>query len=224
MYGLSSDHAPVLAGARAPASAAAASVDRDCDLAGLAVGEVRHRRGHLLQRVGGLGWDAQPASCDFCAQALQDRAVRRGHDRHSTRRQTAEPSAPAVGKSRPAGMCAMAPSSLTTVYSPKAPSPSTGLRTTPNTWSPTANRVAPGPRASTVPAKSLPSTTGKRCSIQSLMYPAATARSKPLTEDARPRTRTSPCPGSGIGRLVKLTGWPKSGRTAARIACPLFCK
>ena len=48
-----------------------------------------------------------------------------------------------------------------------------------------------------MPAKSLPITTGKRCSIIPLRYPAATTRSNPLTDAAATLTSTSPSAGLG---------------------------
>ena len=101
-------------------------------------------------------------------------------------------------------------SSATATYSAKARTARAGV-TTPKTGSPTAKRDAPGPRASTVPAKSFPRTTGKRYSIIPFRYPAATAPSKPLTDDARTRTSTSPGPGLRDGQVVQRGGDPEVG-------------
>lgn len=55
-------------------------------------------------------------------------------------------------------------------------------------------------------------------SIIPFKRPAATARSKPLTDAARTRTSTSPADGSGVGISVTFGSASKSSRTSARIA------
>src|SRR5829696_660880 len=82
---------------------------------------------------------------------------------------------------------------------------------------PAAKPVTPAPTASTVPAKSLPSTTGKRYSSMPCNRPLAMDRSMPLTEAACTRTSTSPGPASGVGMSASV-GWrSKSGKTNARM-------
>ncbi|WP_245642294.1 hypothetical protein [Nonomuraea candida] len=68
---------------------------------------------------------------------------------------------------------------------------------------PTVKLSTPSPRAPTVPAKSLPTTSGKRCSIICCTWPAATGRSKPLTEEPATFTSTSPASGCGVGRPAR---------------------
>src|SRR5690606_512056 len=78
-----------------------------------------------------------------------------------------------------------------------------------------AGLEAASPTASTVPAKSLPSPTGNRCSIVPARRPATTDRSKPFTDDACTRTSTSPGPGRGVGSSISSGLAPCSVITTA---------
>ncbi|CAM5636102.1 hypothetical protein SRIMM317S_06358 [Streptomyces rimosus subsp. rimosus] len=89
--------------------------------------------------------------------------------------------------------------SSATANSAYEPPPRSGRWNCPNTASPTDRRRTPVPTATTSPAPSEPSTSGKECRTVSLRRPSAIFQSMGLTPAADSRTRTSPGPGSGSG-------------------------
>jgi hypothetical protein len=132
----------------------------------------------------------------------------------------ARPSAPASDMLSPSGTAVRPYASPTVTYSASDPVPRTGFITTPNTASPGAKRDVPSPTASTTPAKSLPTTSGKRCSIMPCNIPAVVAASKPLIDEAATRTSTSPASGFGVGKSMSCGEAGTAGTATARIGCP----
>ena len=90
----------------------------------------------------------------------------------------------------------------------------------PYTGSPTANRVTPGPTASTMPATSQPTVNGGRPKTGAIPPPERVFQSTGFTPAAITRTRTSVGSGSGTGSSSSpsTSGPPTSCWTIARIA------
>src|SRR5215212_2121575 len=117
----------------------------------------------------------------------------------------ARPSTPAAAKSTPSATRVRFGPAGTARYSANDRLLSgDGSETTPKTRSPAAKPVTPVPTASTVPAKSLPSTTGKWYSSMPCNCPLAMDRSMPLIEATCTRTRTSPGLASGMGMSASV--------------------
>src|SRR5580700_8554133 len=132
-------------------------------------------------------------------------------------------SAAAVTGSRPTGTRASGASSLTATYSAYVPAdPSGGISSWPNTASPGANRIAPGPTCSTAPARSAPSTIGNVAGIRSFQPPSAISTSIGFIPAAWTAMSTWPGPGCGLGNSVTAGLAPYSLTVIARMIASLL--